>query len=245
MNCGDINELAPLWRSGEMNGEQRAGFDAHLAACPDCAGEMREQSAEDVRLREAMVESARESSAARAVEQRIMRQIARERFQRRLIAGTAIAAAVVAAAVLLTAPRRAPVNPPVFADAARDHTVEVIERSPRHWRTEPGEIASIEASQGISEADVKALEAIGYQLQRAKICRLGSTLYMHMVYAKGGREFSLYLRARGAQPPADAASSAGNLQLASFARGRVQAVIVTDAPRAECAQFARAAEDAL
>ena len=47
------------------------------------------------------------------------------------------------------------------------------------------DIAVIEKAQGISDSDVKALETTGYQLQRAKICRLGGTPYMHLVYAKG------------------------------------------------------------
>ena len=157
----------------------------------------------------------------------------------------AAAAAVVAAIVLLNSHRGTPVNPTILADAARDHTVEVIKQSPRHWRTEAADIAVIEKAQGISDSDVKALETTGYQLQRAKICRLGGTPYIHLVYAKDGREFSVYMRVRGEKQLRETASNSGDLQLGAFTRGRVQAVIVTDAPRGECAQFMRDAEAAL
>jgi hypothetical protein len=121
----------------------------------------------------------------------------------------------------------------------------VIKQAPRHWRTEAADIAVIEKAQGISDSDVKALESTGYQFKRAKICRLGGTPYVHLVYAKNGREFSVYMRVRGDRNVRDTASNSGVLQLAAFSRGRVQAVIVTDAPRGECAQFTRDAEAAL
>jgi anti-sigma factor RsiW len=246
MNCVEINELSALRHSGELEGVRRKAFDAHLAACPVCAAQMREQWNNDRRLREAIAE---EPADTRAVEHRVMQQIARERRRklvwRGVVPGLAAAAAIVAAVLLLTRPHGAPVNPAILADAARDHTVEVIKQTPRRWRTDASDIAVIEKAQGISDSDVKALETTGYRLQRAKICRLGGTPYMHLVYAKNGREFSVYMRVRGVQQLRDTASKSGDLQLAAFSRGRVQAVIVTDAPHGECAQFTRDAEAAL
>jgi hypothetical protein len=70
-----------------------------------------------------------------------------------------------------------------------------------------------------------------------------------VVYAKQGPEFSVYLRVTGEQPGTESGSS-DKLQLASSPLGglktvMVQAVIVTDAARDECARFAREAEAAL
>jgi anti-sigma factor RsiW len=241
MNCENIHELAPLWHSREMEGAQLAAFDGHVAECAACGAELRRQTSEDLWLRNAL---APESADTRALEFRVMRQISRERMQRWLIAGIAAAAAVVLT-VFAMGHRAQPVNPAIFADAARDHTAEVIDKGQRRWRTEPSDIKVLQTAQGISEVDVKALEAKGYKLQRAKICRLGGTPYMHFVYAKGAREFSVYLKTRADQALPEAESSSGSLQLASFSRGKVQAVIVTDASRSECAQFAKAAEGAL
>jgi len=246
MNCGDVNELAPLWHSGELDAARQRTFDAHIAECPDCAAEIREQWTGDARLREAI---AAEPADTRELEHRVKRGIARERMRRWLVPGMA-AAAVLAAVVLISrgaghAPATPAVLSPVLADAARDHTVEVINQSPRRWKTEPADIAALETSQGISDNDVRALESTGYRLQRAKVCRLGGTPYMHLVYARAGREFSVYMKARGTSAAPETASTSGNLELASFARGRVQAVIVTDAPHGECAKFAQEAEAVL
>jgi hypothetical protein len=72
---------------------------------------------------------------------------------------------------------------------------------------------------------------------------------MHVVYAKQGREFSVFLRVTGEQAGTESGSS-DKLQLASFPLGglktvMVQAVIVTDAARGECERFALEAEAAL
>jgi hypothetical protein len=175
-----------------------------------------------------------------------MRAISRERLRRWLVPGAAAAAAIAAVALYLGAHHTVvPLNPVILADAARDHTVEVIKQMPRRWRTDPADIALLETAQGIPAAEVKALETTGYKLERAKICRLGGTPYMHLVYGRNGREFSVYMRVRGDKAVPEAASTSGNLQLTSFARGRVQAVVVTDAPQGECAKFTRDAEDAL
>jgi anti-sigma factor RsiW len=246
MNCEDIDRLSALWHSGELEETRQKAFDTHLASCAACATGIREQWNNDAHLREALAD---EPADTRGLEQRVMRQIARERFNRWVWRGMApamaAAAALVATVLFLNAQRGTPVNPAILADAARDHTVEVIKQAPRRWRTDAADIAVIEKAQGISDSDVKALETTGYQLQRAKICRLGGTPYMHLVYAKEGREFSVYLRVRGDQSVRETASNSGDLQLGAFTRGRVQAVIVTDAPRGECAQFMRDAEAAL
>jgi anti-sigma factor RsiW len=244
MNCGEVNELSPLWHSGELDKSSQRKFDAHLAECPDCAAELRAQWSGDARLRDAI---AAEPADTRELEQGVMRRIAQERARRWLAPGVtaAVAAALLAAVLVWNAHRAPPVNPAILADAARDHTVEVVNQAPRRWRTEPADIAALESAQGVSDADVRAIEATGYRLQRAKVCRLGGTPYMHLVYAKNGREFSVYMKVRGAKAIGDSEATAGTLQMASFARGRVQAVIVTSAPQGECAKFAHDAEAAL
>jgi anti-sigma factor RsiW len=242
MNCGDVNELSALWHTGELDASRQAAFDAHLASCAECATEIREQWTSDTRLRDAI---RAEPADTLHLERRVMRGIARERVRRWLIPGAAVAAAIAAAILPLISPRGTPVDPAIMADAARDHTTEVVKQALRRWRTDASDIAALEIAQGISDSDVKALESTGYKLQRAKVCRLGGKPYMHLVYSKGSREYSVYMRVRGDKAVRDTASSSGNLQLASFSRGRVQAVIVTDATRGECAQFTRDAESAL
>ena len=160
MNCGEIHELLPLWTTGELEASRRLAVGAHLHDCPDCAAELRQREAEDALLREAMaVESARDLMTARDLERRVMRRIADERSRRWLWPSVAAAAATLAAVLLLTQHHPVQANPAVFSDAARDHTVEIVQKAARHWRTAPAELAALEDSQGISDADVKAVEA--------------------------------------------------------------------------------------
>ena len=244
MNCGDIKELAPLWHSGELESDKRLEFDAHASGCAACTAELREQEAADEQLREIITA---EPADTRAIEERVRRRIARGKVQRWAIPGLAAAAALIAV-VLWRAPQptppAAPINPAIVADAVRDHTAELINHAPRRWRADASEIGTIEKSQGIQDEDVKALEATGYRLQRAKICRLGGAPWIHMVYARNGREFSVYMRVSEDQPVPEAAGSSGKLQLASVTHLRGQAVMVTDEPKGECAKFAKDAERA-
>jgi anti-sigma factor RsiW len=242
MNCSEIAELAPLWHSGELEIARRRDFDAHLAECPDCASEIHEQWNDDARLRETVATDPADSTR---IEQRVMGTILRERRRRYLLAGFAAAAAVLTAVALFYPRPAASPAPAVFADAARDHTSEIIRESPRRWQTDPSAIATLAAGQGLSGADVKALEATGYTLARAKVCKLSGTPYMHLVYVKDGHELSVYMRVRGDKAIPETDGTQGALQLASFARAGVQAIVVTDSPRAECAKFIRDAEAAL
>jgi len=246
MNCGDIEELAPLWHARELDSERRGEFDVHVADCAACAAELREQETIDEQLRSIV---AAEPADTRAIEEQVRRRITRGKIQRWAIPGLAAAAALIAV-VLWRAPQPTPkpappINPAIVADAVRDHTAELVHRVPRRWRADASEITTIEKSQGIQDEDVKALEATGYKLQRAKICRLGGAPWIHLVYARDGREFSVYMRVKENQSVPESEASSGNLQLASFTHGRVQAVIVTDAPKGECAKFAKEAEHAL
>src|SRR5450631_3169741 len=104
MNCAEVNELSPLWHSGELEASSRRAFDAHVASCPECAAEIREQWTNDARLREAI---AAEPADTSELERRVINQIAqiaRERFRKWLVPGMAAAAAVVGAVLLFTAP---------------------------------------------------------------------------------------------------------------------------------------------
>jgi anti-sigma factor RsiW len=249
MNCDEIRKLSPLWHSGELGDHQRRAFDFHLGTCTSCGELIRDEEFADRRLRVAAAEDmALQAAAAKELQRRVLQTIAKERYSRWLVASSGVAAALLAAVWLVNVHRNAqnvPANPAIFADAARDHTAEVTEEAPRHWRTEPAEILELEKSQGVSDEAVKAVEATGYKLEKAKICRLGGVPYMHLVYEKGGRDFSVSMRVKGGQPMPQAVSTNGALQLSSFTRGNVQAVIVSDASRNDCDKFTADAERAL
>ncbi len=246
MNCADIKELSPLWHSNELEDSRRVAFDRHVDGCAACGRELREQCVLDAQLRASVAEDAAlRTERSRVIEARVRGQISSEQRKRWLFPTVAAAAAAIAAVVFLTVPKAAPPNPVLVADASRDHTIEVVQKSPRRWRTAAGDIAALEQSQGVSDADVKAIEATGYQLQRAKICHVAGLAWMHLVYAKDGKEFSVYLRVKRTQPVTEAAAASGPLQLATFSKGRVEAIVVTATTKSDCDKFTQDAADAL
>jgi len=130
MNCREIEQLSLLYLSGEIEEGPRALVRAHLAQCRSCASRMNRKIALDARLREAV---SMELPDATAVGRSVRRRIGAERTRRfALLAATA--AIVVFAAILgYRALRPEPVGR-LYADAALDHRLEVMEHQPRHWR---------------------------------------------------------------------------------------------------------------
>ncbi len=234
MTCREIEELAPLYLSGEIDEERRAQFHTHLQSCRDCAAEIGEQRSLDARLRD----TAGNLPDALALESLVRRRIAVERWVR---VGT-IAAAVALAAFLgyrVLHPR--PVER-VYADAALDHRLEVMEHQPRRWRTDPAEIEKLATRFRLP--DVGWL-APGYRLERAKICGIDGAPALHLVYSNGSQEVSVFIRQRDGT--ALRAVAVGNEHLAAFelGLGSAEAVIATSGSREECDEFARRAQEAL
>ncbi len=261
MNCNDISEMAPLYIAAELDSQRAAEFDAHLKTCPTCMAELEAQAGLDARFREALL--ADEVDVAR-VNRRIRELIAAESLggtvaslqpkpSRRMTAAMGIAAAFLlfAAGYLLVPGRVAR----VYADAATDHRMEVVEQQPRHWMNDPAAIAALGEKLGIS--DTVPLElASGYHLERAKICRLDGRFYLHLVYSDGSQEFSLFLRPRDGERLSGSirgfangrflrASSAGNEHMASFETSHLMAVVATDQAAGTALQFAKVVSAAL
>jgi anti-sigma factor RsiW len=221
MDCRDISELAPLYFSGELAGARRMDFDTHLADCQSCARQIEQQGRIDAHLREAVLGEAADTG------------IAEERIRELIASGTAAPSAerrrrwlAVAAGFLLLVTAAAGYRaflgnhvPQVYADAADDHQDEVVAQQRRVWQYERAAIAELARRYQIPVEDIGALEAEGYRLERGKICELDHQLYLHLVYASPGQEFSLFLR------PAD------NRQLSGSTAARVQGKRIFTADR--------------
>ncbi|HXO44189.1 MAG TPA: zf-HC2 domain-containing protein [Candidatus Cybelea sp.] len=261
MNCADITEIAPLYISAELDARRASEFDAHLQTCPACRSELESQARLDERFREALL--ADEVDVSR-VNRRIRELIAAESSRpaasvsRPRPARLAAAAAGVAAAFLLLIAGYLLVPghvARVYADAARDHQLEVVLRQARPWIVDPAAIAALAVQQGIADPVPPELGS-GYRLERAKVCRLDGRLYLHLVYSDGTREFSLFLRQRDGQHLtgpirgfADGrflrAASAGDEHLLSFETSHLTAMVATDQPADAAKRFAKAASAAL
>ncbi len=261
MNCSDIAQLTPLYLALELDRERAGAFDAHLKSCPSCMQELERQARLDAELREAV---AWEPVDAGSVERRVRERIAAEAgvgarrspLPRRWV----VAAIGVAAALLLVAagyrgllgPRVAP----VYADAALDHRLEVVQKAPRPWKVDASEVAALAETQGIPMSVPVALGSGAYRLERAKLCFLDGRIFLHLVYSDGTQEFSVYLRQRGAESLPGRAretdngrvlhtSNSGNEHVASLQTDHLTVVVVTEQSPDAALRLARFAATAL
>jgi anti-sigma factor RsiW len=232
MNCKDVAELAPLYLSGEIEDRRRDLFQAHLAECRNCAGQLATQVTLDARLRDAFSSDLPDTAA---LNQSVHGRIARERGRRRALVAATAAVLLFAAGLGYRSFRPAS----LFSDAARDHRMEVMERQPRRWRTDPAEIDRLAARYGLS--NLAATAPAGFRLEHAKMCGIDGKPALHLVYTSGIQEFSVYVRIGAGSARSLRAVSVGSEHLASFQTDRLEAVIVTAGSSAECQQFARLA----
>jgi hypothetical protein len=264
MDCRQIAELAPLYLSGELDRERAGAIDAHLRSCPACMREIESQAHLDARMREVVTG---ERVDATAVERRIRARIATEprgevaSISRHTARRRWIGAAMGIAAVLLLIAAgyvgllgRHVAR--VYADAAQDHQLEVVEQRPRPWLLDRAAISALAQGQGIAASAPFVLSSGPYHLERAKLCFLDGRIFFHAVYTDGTQEFSVYLRVRGAEPlpgsPREIdngrilhTSTLGAEQVASLQTKNLTVMVVSDRHSGDALQVARFAATAL
>jgi anti-sigma factor RsiW len=249
MTCEDIAPLCSLYVSGELDPPRALAFAEHLRACRACAAEIERRARLDALLRDTVLSEPIDSAA---LEQRVRARILSERrFSR--ARGLALAAGL--GAILLAGAfgyrSLFPAKPPrIFADAAQDHRNEIALRQHRTWLSDPKPIADLAARNKIPPSLVTALAPPGYRLLEAKLCRLDGRVFLHLVYARGARQFSTYLRALDARPlPGPTRETvngkllheagSGREHVASFQTAKLTALFVTDQSSAAALSFAR------
>lgn len=226
MNCAEIATLAPLYLSGELDATRTAAAGAHLKVCAACARDIEQQREMDARLHGALMADESDSGA---LVPRIRRRIAAAEAKRRVLTVGLVAAGVlVAAALLLYRSFIAPPVPRVFADAAQDHRREVVERQVKKWRSAAVEIESLARGQGLPLNTIPALASAGYRLDRARLCRLDESVFLHLVYTDGKREMSVFLQPRKGDPAPMRAEDLGTEQVVSVQSGDLKAVCVAE-----------------
>ena len=193
MNCQDVQQLCPLYLSGELDGPRADEFAAHLKTCSACATEVEQQVELDRKLGSIVRSEEIDSSA---VDNRVRKMIARPR---RWFAVGSIAAAVLIAMVGYQVGWGRTAR--VYADAARDHRREVVERQHRTWYFDPEEVRALAGRAGVSSSVVGALAANGYRLECGKLCRLDGRPFLHLIYSNGSRELSVFVRPGDADVP--------------------------------------------
>jgi anti-sigma factor RsiW len=233
MNCAAVLNLAPLYLTGELEPERAGEVAAHIRDCASCAWELGQQRALDALVRETvlaeMVDSSRVERKVRVViGTPVRRSPARKWFA---LAGLA---AVLLLAVFLMRAR------PVYAAAAKDHRLEIVELQPRHWSTDRASIAALAQREGVPDSAIDGIAPAGYHLAQGKLCFLDGKIFLHLVYADDAGRVSVFLR------PADRveavhAESDGAEHVAGFQDRTVSALFVTEQAGDAAVRFARSA----
>jgi anti-sigma factor RsiW len=241
MNCAEVLEMFPLYLSRELDTARAAGVRAHLASCPACACELEQQAELDTRVRQGILA---EELDTRSLDGRIRQQIASRSWRRRWVG----VAAGIAVALVLTALvyRFAPGGRNVYAAAARDHGSEVTLHQHRSWVADRVSLEALAAREGVAPSAVFNLAPPGYHLDRAKFCRLAGSIFLHLVYANGTQEFSIFLRSRApARPDGVRGMDFAAERVAAFRTSGLDAMIVTDQSSEVALSLARSAQAAL
>lgn len=187
----------------------------------------------------------RESVLAEQIDASRVEAAVRKQIRPRHVPGWAVAAAAVIAMIAASVlSHRSFVKessvkqptPPICVAAAQDHQREIVEGESRPWLADRSAIQSLAEKEGVPASAIAALDSTGYRLQRARLCFLQKQVFLHLVYGKDDREYSVYLR-----PPSGLFNDSvhGGKTLAYFESDRVTAVFVSQG--ADAFAFARAA----
>jgi anti-sigma factor RsiW len=244
MTCKEIAAHCPAYLSGEIEPENARAFAEHLRNCRACNDEVELQTALDSLLRTSILS---EKVDTTALDRTVRAHIASER--RSLSSGSLAAAAAMAAIFLagFLSYRAMFASPPprLCVDAARDHRNEVTLAQHRRWLSDPNAIANLAQRNGMPASLIATLTPRDYRFEHGKLCRLGDKLFLHLVYAQGGNEFSVYLLSSANQSLSHAGqllqTEARGEHIVYFQTNRYTAMFVTDRSSVAALSLARSA----
>ena len=234
MNCAAVLNLAPLYLTGELEAERAAELAAHIKDCASCAWELGQQKAFDATLREAVLAEDVDSSRVERNVRLVVGEPVGQASGRRWMFALAGFAALLLVVVFLMRAR------PVYAAAAKDHRLEIVELQPRKWSTDRASIAALAQRQGVPDSAIDGIAPAGYHLAQGKLCFLDGRIFLHLVYLNEAGKVSVFLR------PADRvegmhAESHGAEHVAGFQDRKLSALFVTEQSGDAAMQFARSA----
>jgi hypothetical protein len=234
MNCAAVLNLAPLYLTGELEQERADELTAHIKDCASCAWELGQQKAVDALVRETVLAEAVDSSRVEHNVRLVVGEPVGRGPGRRWMFALAGLAAVLLLGVFLMRAR------PVYAAAAKDHRLEIVELQPRKWSTDRAAIAALAQRQGVSDSAIDRIAPAGYHVAQGKLCFLDGKIFLHLVYAGGEGKLSVFLR------PADRieavhAESHGAEHVAGFQDRKLSALFVTEQSGDAAMRLARSA----
>ncbi len=199
MNCESVQDLLPLYLSGELTGEGLAAVQHHIKACEACAQSVSADRQLDDVLRTAMLEHSPDVSA---VLQRVHGNMATSGWKRilhvRSLRFGALAAMVILVAVLGVSSFRArQVQRTMALAAANDHYSDLVLLRHPDWAYKPADVARFMLEEFSRQDLLVAITPQGAVFEKVRLCNLGGTQYAHFVFRTGPTETSVFLVANG------------------------------------------------
>jgi putative zinc finger protein len=232
MNCESVQDLLPLYLSGELTGEGLAAMQNHIKACEACAQSISADRQLDDVLRTAMLEHSPDVSA---VLQRVHGKMATSGWKRMLhvrsLRFTALAAMVVLVAVLGVSSFRAhQVQKTMALAAANDHYSDLVLLRHPDWAYKPEDVARFMLKEFSRQDLLAAITPRGAVFEKVRLCNLGGTQYAHFVFRTGPTETSVFLIPNGqAGNKGDSihlADAGHGLEAAGFSSEHMSGVVV-------------------
>jgi len=257
MRCNEFDDLASLYLTDELDAVRRREFDRHVAGCSMCASLLERQVRADDLLRSSLATLPVPTAAVRSRVSALIHAAPwwRQIFQTRRFQFALASTLLVIATISFLRSRSDPRAVYLFKTAAADHVECVVQRMEKPgWVTDVGATEQL-AIQIVGDArPVRALAPAGYTLVKARPCRLEgkAKIWLHLIYARGTREISFFVRNRRISPASTgqlaltaslSSQRVGDLEVVGFERGGYGIVFAADVSRNEALRFAGEAAD--
>ena len=245
MNCSEVQYYGPLYHSGELEEPFLQDFEQHMEACASCEETIRREQATDNALRLLSDEPVDTTRVREEILVNIQKDLTPKNQSRitwwQGIGGMAALLAITVVAFFALRPS-APLPLTIYRDAADDHRAEVVEHMKLRWAQDDASILSLLKTVGATEELTQQITPAGFHLERARVCKLLSHRYVHLVYTDGTREVSYFLRAREGEEltgkpvvtvngKAVYLDSVRDLSVAGFQTQGVTVLMVSDEPK--------------
>jgi hypothetical protein len=232
MNCDSVQELLPLYLSGELAGEGLATVQDHIKACEACAQSLSADRQLDDVLRTAMLENSPDVSA---VLQRVHEEMATSGWKRMLhvrsLGFAALAAMVVLVALFGASRFRAhQVQRTIAISAADDHYSDLVLLRHPDWAYQPEDVARFMLKEFPRQDLLAAITPKGALFEKVRLCNLGGTQYAHFVFRTGSTETSVFLipngQARNRHDSIHLADAGHGLEASGFSSTHMSGMVV-------------------
>jgi anti-sigma factor RsiW len=245
MNCSEVHYYGPLYHSGELEDPFIQDFRQHLETCASCEEIIRREQATDSALRLLSDEPLDTTRIREEILVSIQQDhTPKKQFRISPLQGLTGMAALLVLMFVASFPFRPSAQLPltIYRDAADDHRAEVVEHMKLRWAQDDASILSLLKTVGATEELTQQITPAGFHLDRARVCRLLSHSYVHLVYTDGTREVSYFLRSREGEEltgkpivtvngKAVYLDTIRDLSVAGFQTQNVTVLLVSDEPK--------------